>query len=68
MSRRKYADYYYTIKVAETSSRNNSTPAKWYRWYIRNKEGEILEQSETLYDDKKEAEIYCEEAIQEHYR
>lgn len=65
--RRKYADYYYTTKLEETASRNNSTPVKYYSWTIQNKEGEILEFSDHLIEGKVQAEIEAEEHIQEHY-
>ena len=65
--RRKYADYYYSIKHVETASRNNEAPVKYYKWFIRNKEGEVLVESEEQFDSKRYCELDCREAIEEHY-
>lgn len=71
---KKYCDYYYTTKVVDISSRNNSAPIKRYAWFIREKNGKKILSSldddgvfPTMYDYRYEAESDCIEAIQDHY-
>lgn len=71
---KKYCDYYYTLRVEEISSRNNSTPLKRYSWTVREKSGKKIYSSldndgvfPELYDSKVEAESDCRESIQDHY-
>lgn len=63
----KFKDYYYTIKIAWRDERNKNASIKFYSWCIRNKEGEVLQQSENSIRGKEEAQIDCEENINEYY-
>lgn len=54
----KYADYYFTTKKTDSG----------YSWTIRNKEGEALQISEEDLPTQAQAEIDCQEHIQEYYR
>ncbi len=63
----KYKEYYYTVKVTGYKSRNSHTPIKLYSWFIRDKNGEVLETSETEFDLKKDAIIDAQEHIDEYY-
>jgi uncharacterized protein YegP (UPF0339 family) len=56
--RNKYCDYYYTTRKNQDGE---------FKYYIRNKEGEILEISEGAYSSKGEAEEAAREAISYHY-
>ena len=64
---KKHKDYYYTTKLYDVASRNNSTLVKYYHWFIRNKEGEVLQQSESMIEGKENAEYDCIEHINEYY-
>ena len=71
---KKYCDYYYTVRVEEVSSRNNSAVIKRYSWTVREKDGTKIYSSmdndgvfPMLYDSKFEAESDCRESIQDHY-
>jgi hypothetical protein len=61
----KYCDLYYSIR---------NTP-KGYVWYIRTKDGDILQSSldneneeDQCYTEKQSAETDCREAIEDYYR
>lgn len=64
----KYKEYYFFTKVSETSSRNNSTPMRYYSWTIRNKEMEVLESSDELFESKADAEGDAIDHINEYYQ
>lgn len=63
----KYKDYYYTTRLEEVSSRNNSSVLKYYSWAIRNKEYEVLHTSTENCLWKEAAEIEAQENIDEYY-
>lgn len=67
MARRKYKEYYYSTKVTGFKERNNTAPIKLYSWFIRNKEGQVLQASEQEFERKEDAVFDAEEHIDEHY-
>lgn len=68
---KKYKEYYYTTNFIEHRERNNSTPIKLYSWTIYNKYGkdrEVMQASEELIEGKRQAEIDCEDHIDEFWQ
>ena len=63
----KYKDFYYTTKIVGFKERNNSIPIKLYSWYIREKNGGVMQESEEQFENKEDAEYNAQENIDEYW-
>ncbi len=57
----KLRQSYYTIKSVQTGG------GKKYKWFIRSVSGEVLQETDALFDDKEAATSDCIDHINEYY-